>query len=209
VTAPVIVGRSSSHFTRVPRVIAHALAVPYTLEVVRDLSSTDPRDYAGNPSIKIPSLRVDGEVIFGAEPSARRIAAMSGAAASVAWPEDMTHVTARNAHEVVWTAMSTQVQLAIATHFHPIPRTHPLLSRLETSLGGALAWLELHAEDVSASLPPERTTSLFEVALVCLVEHLSFRPTLSSAATPRLAALASALGERAPFASTRYRLDAV
>src|SRR5690554_2468986 len=43
----VIFGRSSSHFTRVTRIFAEELDVPYSLEVVRDLLSTDANDYGG------------------------------------------------------------------------------------------------------------------------------------------------------------------
>ena len=43
-----IIGRSSSHFTRVTRIFAAELGVPYTLQVVPDLLSCDAADYGGN-----------------------------------------------------------------------------------------------------------------------------------------------------------------
>ena len=50
-----IVGRSSSHFTRLVRLFALELGVAYEFAPVYDLSSLDARDYAGNPALKLPS----------------------------------------------------------------------------------------------------------------------------------------------------------
>jgi hypothetical protein len=41
-----IVGRSSSHFTRVARIFAAELAIDYSFSIVRDLTSSDAKIYA-------------------------------------------------------------------------------------------------------------------------------------------------------------------
>jgi hypothetical protein len=44
----VLVGRSSSHFTRVARIFALDLGVPHVFRPVLDMTSTDPATYADN-----------------------------------------------------------------------------------------------------------------------------------------------------------------
>jgi len=50
---PTLVGRSSSHFTRVARIFCHELGVEHELRIVGDLMSADAGDYGGNPALKI------------------------------------------------------------------------------------------------------------------------------------------------------------
>ena len=52
-----------------------------------------------------------------------------------------------------------------------------------------------------------RTVSLFEVTLFCLVEHLSFRATLSVEPYPALQRFVKAFGVRASAQQTAYRFD--
>lgn len=62
-----IVGRSSSHFTRVATIYAHEVGVPYELVVVPDLLSLETENYGGHPALKLPALRVDGALLVGTE----------------------------------------------------------------------------------------------------------------------------------------------
>jgi hypothetical protein len=55
-----IIGRSSSHFTRVALVFAHELGVPFELVPIYDMTEVDPAVYAGNPALKLPTLRRSG-----------------------------------------------------------------------------------------------------------------------------------------------------
>ncbi|MCA9628209.1 MAG: glutathione S-transferase N-terminal domain-containing protein, partial [Myxococcales bacterium] len=52
-----LVGRSSSHYTRVAQVFAHELGVPYRLVPVFDLTQLEADCYGDNPALKIPMLR--------------------------------------------------------------------------------------------------------------------------------------------------------
>ena len=54
----VVLGRSSSHYTRVVRMLAHELDVPYALDPIHDLLSEDPATFGGNPALKLPAVRV-------------------------------------------------------------------------------------------------------------------------------------------------------
>ena len=80
---PQLIGRSSSHFTRVARIFAAELGVEHEFQIVRDLTSADVRHYADNPALKIPVL-VDAEgPLFGAENICRAFAQRSAARAGV------------------------------------------------------------------------------------------------------------------------------
>ncbi len=62
-----IVGRSSSHYTRVVLLHAELLGLQWSLQPVDDLQGQDPEKYAGNPAMKIPVL-VDGSTtLFGTQ----------------------------------------------------------------------------------------------------------------------------------------------
>jgi hypothetical protein len=61
--SPIIIGRSSSHFTRI---FAAELRIDCAFQVVRDLMSSDPGDYGGNPALRIPVLQTPQGTWFGA-----------------------------------------------------------------------------------------------------------------------------------------------
>lgn len=46
-------GRSSSHFTRIPRIFAAELEVDVEFHLIRDLLSNDADDYGGNPALNL------------------------------------------------------------------------------------------------------------------------------------------------------------
>jgi hypothetical protein len=88
-----------------------------------------------------------------------------------------------------------------------LPADNGYLTKARLGFEGALGWLDLHLEHVVSSLPPARDVSFFEVMLLCLVEHLAFRPTLPLAPYPRLTAFAAAFGARSSAQHTVYRLN--
>ena len=71
---PDLIGRQSSHYTRVVRLLAHELGVEVTLQPIRDLLSEDPAVFAGNPALKLPAVRLAGETIWGSQNACRAIA---------------------------------------------------------------------------------------------------------------------------------------
>ena len=69
----VLVGRSSSHFTRTARIFAIELGVPHTFRPVFDILSLDQATFADNPALKVPIL-VDGNgSLFGTENICREL----------------------------------------------------------------------------------------------------------------------------------------
>jgi glutathione S-transferase len=197
-----LIARSSSHYSRVVRLFAHELEVPYELVVVRDLTSLDIAPY-DNPALKIPSLRMNGSTLFGTENVCRRLAELSTAGRNVLFPEHLTDDVARNAQEMVWHAMSAQVQMVMAT-FGKLPLDNPVFVKARTGFEGALRWLDENFARVQ--LPPH-DLSLLEVGLFCLVEHLTFRKTVPVEPYSALAAFACEFGQRPSAAATAYRFD--
>lgn len=205
-----LIGRRSSHFTRVAALYAHALAVPFELVVVHDITSVDPAAYGGHPALKIPTLRVGASVVFGTENICRRLAELAGRSCDtrLVWPEQLTDDLARSAQELTWHAMSAQVQLVMGTVIGQLPADSVFFAKGRAGLLGALAWLEEHVARVVETLPHPRDLSLLEVALFCLVEHLAFRPTVPMEPYPALRRFAAEFATRPAALSTGFRFDA-
>lgn len=163
-----IIGRQSSHYTRVVRMLARELGIAAPLAPIFDLMSTDPATYAGNPALKLPALRVGDDVVWGSLNACRHLARqIDGGEARVFWPEDARTPLLMNAHEVVTHAMAAQVEVV----FHEIvsKRSADTTSRKRReSLLGCLAWLDAHLGAIRAQLPAERI-ALFELMLFCLL----------------------------------------
>jgi len=199
-------GRSSSHFTRVPRIFAHELGLELELVVIHDVTSTLPGAYGGNPALKLPTLARGEERVFGAENICRALAELAPGK-RIVWPEQLHDGLCRNATELVWHAMSAQVQLVFGTVVNKLPLENPYFAKGRAGFEGALQWLDRHLPGVLEQLP-ERDFSLLEVTLFCLLEHLTFRQTLSVAAYPALASFAKSFGVRPSALATGYRFDA-
>src|SRR5688572_25694129 len=111
---PVLVGRSSSHFTRVARMVAIELGVEHDLRIVRDITSADKRDYGDSPALKIPVL-VDAEgPLFGTENICRALASRAGRRTDIVLRGDVEARSVANAEELTLHVMSAEVSLIMA-----------------------------------------------------------------------------------------------
>lgn len=201
-------GRSSSHFTRVPRIFAHALNVPLELVPIFDITNVDSAIYAGNPALKVPTLRrEDGSLVFGAENISRALAELSSSPMRIVWPEQLRSDLSRNAQELVWHAMAAQMQLVMGTVMCKLPVDNTYFVKGRAGLEGALRWLDAHVDAALRALPEGRDLSLFEVTLHCLVEHLRFRPTVDIGAYPALTRFAAAFASTPAAQATVYAFD--
>jgi glutathione S-transferase len=206
-TSCIILGRSSSTFTRVARIFAAELGVPYTLEVVRDLSSLDLESYGGNPALKVPSLRRASTTWFGALNICRELARVSQREMRILWPEALEQPLLANMQELVTHAMATEVGLIMS--LAPEGSTDSVHRRkMTSSLSHTLSWLDAHAPEALAALPNDRQLSYLEVCLFCLVTHLDFRQVLPSAPYPALLSFADRFGTRPSCIETPFRFDA-
>lgn len=207
VTPVVVVGRSSSHFTRVVRIFAHELGVPFELVPVHDMTRDDPAAYGDNPALKLPTLRLGAARVFGTENICRTLAEHAGGARRVVWPEDARALVARNAQELAWHGMAAQVQIAFGTTIAKLPADNIYFAKARAGFAGALRWLDEHVDEALASLPAPRDLSLFEVVLFCLVEHIAFRATMPLDVYPSLTRFARSFAARPSAESTPYRFD--
>jgi glutathione S-transferase len=201
----ILVGRSSSHFTRVVRVFALELGVPHAFRPVLDMTALEPANYADNPALKIPVWIDEQGKLFGTENICRELARRSGQRDRVVLRGDVTTRIVANAEELLLHAMSSSVALittALAgTEHQPPPKVRP-------SLENALAFLDAHAGDVRAALPAARLLSFFEVALYCQVRHLAFRNLIDASGYRHLQAFCQDFEQRPAAQETGYRFDA-
>jgi glutathione S-transferase len=207
-----LVGRRSSVFTRVPLIFAEQLGVQYEFLPIKDMTETTPAVYAGNPALKLPILRLQGDVMFGAQNICRvitehAIAAGNPIAAGVVWPEALRDPLSRNAQELVWHCMAAQVQLVMGTVLAKLPADNLFFLKARTGLESSLAWLDANLAQALQQLPAGRAMSLFEVSLFCLVEHLAFRATVPMAAHAQLTAFSAHFGRQDAAQRTAYRFD--
>ncbi|NTX38907.1 MULTISPECIES: glutathione S-transferase N-terminal domain-containing protein [unclassified Myxococcus] len=205
VTTPVIIGRSSSHFTRIARMFAAELRVDYSFRVLRDLLSSNPEDYGGNPALRIPVMQTSRGVWFGALNVCRELRRMSSLTPRVVWPEDLEAPVLANAQELVLQAMSTEVTLIMSKLGGTGESAHQ--SKMRTGLVSMMSWLEENTTPVLAALPPDRDLSFLEVTLFCLVKHLEFREVLPTASYEELNAFCQRFETRASSQETTFRFD--
>ena len=206
IAKPRIVGRSSSHFTRVTRIFASELGVEYELDVVYDLSSSSAQNYAGNPALKVPVLQTADGAWFGALNICRELARSSTRDLRVVWPEALVQPLLANAQELASHAMATEVVLLVSAASGADPSNAAQI-KMRASLVNAMTWLDANAREVLRALPSERDLSYLEVALYCLVTHLEFRNILPTADYPELLAFCEQFNERESARQTPYRFD--
>jgi glutathione S-transferase len=199
-----LIGRSSSHFTRIARIYAAELSVECGYEPVFDIKSTDERLFE-NPLLTVPSLRSPEGTWFGSLPICRELARRSPSRTPLVWPEDATQAVSANAQEITTSAMTTGVTIIMARGAG-LDDGHALLVKPLARLRGAIAWLEEHFDSARATLPAERLSYL-EVSTFCFLTHLGVRELGSIADRPRLTAFCQAFGARPSARETPYFFD--
>jgi len=202
-----IVGRSSSHFTRVVRIFAEEFDVPYELQVVPSLMASSAEIYGGNPGLRLPNLLMPGEPpAFGCLNSCRALAQHGSRSRHVLWPEALPLPLAQNAQELTLQSMSTEVSWLMITTAGAEAAAYA--SKLRAALEGMLVWLDQHVDEVIARLPT-RDLSFFEVALFCLLDHLPFRRVLSVEPYVNLQHFRDRFAARASAIATPFQFDEV
>jgi glutathione S-transferase len=201
-----IIGRSSSHFTRVARIFAFELDVEVELVPIYDLAALDEASYAGNPALKLPTLRRNGSLLFGTQNICRALAELASPSRRIVWPEDLHDDCSRNAQELVWHAMAAQVQLVTGTLVAALPVDNVYFVKGRRGFEGALRWLDDNLPSALGVLPA-RDLSMLEVTLFCLVDHLRFRETLPLAPYPALLRFSELFAQRPSAVATPYAFD--
>lgn len=196
-----IVGRSSSHFTRTTRVVAHECGVAYDFQAVPDLMSRASGEYADNPALKLPILQTPDGPWFGALNCCRELA-RHAPGARIVWPEALSRL-ASNAQELVLQGMATEVTLIMRGQ----SAASEYDAKLRNSLDNTLAWLDSQLPEALATLKPDRTVSFLEVSAFCFVTHLEFRQMADIQPYSALQQFCQAFSERPAARDTTYRFD--
>jgi glutathione S-transferase len=199
-----LVGRSSSHFTRVARIFALELGVEHTFRAVLDIATLDAAAYADNPALKIPILVDDRGPLFGVENICCEVVRRSGRATEVVLRGDVHDRVVANAEELTLHVMSAEVGLILAKVAGDAALAPPKASR---SIENSLHYLDENVDAVLAAMPPARVLSFVEVALFCVVTHLPFREVMDVSPWARLGDFCRRFGERESARSTLYRFD--
>ena len=204
-----LTGRSSSHFTRVARIVAHELCIPIELDVLHDISSIGVEDYGGHPALKIPTLHVGDTLLFGTDNICRKLADLAGRSADprVVLSHQVTSAPVLNGQELVWQAMAAQVQLVLGVQVGRLPADSTFFAKAKLGMLGSLTWLDERLARVLAALPAPRDFSVFEVTLHCLVEHIVFRPTVPLDGFSRLREFTAGFATRASARHTAFGFD--
>ena len=201
-----IVGRSSSHFTRVTQIFARELGVEYQLHVVPDLLTPSRADYRGNPALRIPVLETEEGAWFGALNICRELARRAQPPLPVVWPEQLRDRTSANAQELVLQGMATEVGLIMRT-LASGESSDAYEAKNRRSLVESLGWLDAHLLGAVESLPRSRGMSFLEVTSFCFLTHLEFRQVLDTSGYRRLNEFCRAFAERPGARDTPYRFD--
>jgi hypothetical protein len=205
-TQPLLIGRSSSHFTRVARWFAAEAQVECAFRVVRNLLSCDPEDYGGNPALRLPSLRTAAGTWFGALNVCRELYRESRCKPRFVWPEQQQTPLLANAQELVLQAMSTEVTLVMSQAGGASSGSEHE-KKMRASLANSIDWLETHLDAALGELPDPRDASYLELTSYCLLTHLTFRDVHPMDGYVRLEAFCDAFGARPASVATPYFFD--
>lgn len=202
-----LIGRRSSLFTRMALIFAEELRVAYELIPIYDMTALGPELYADNPALKLPILRRGDSTLFGTLNICRAIAEYADSSSSIVWPEDLRDDSSRNAQELVWHCMSAQVQLVMGTIVGKLPADNVFFVKARAGIENSLCWLDSHLPRTLDALPSQRSLSVYEVSLFCLIEHLAWRKTLNVDAYDALAEFAAGFGAKSAAQRTAYQFD--
>ena len=204
-TSNVLVGRSSSHFTRVARIFAHELGVEHEFRPVFDISSLDSGTFADNPTLRVPSLLTESAAWFGSQNVCRELARRATRPTTIVWPEELGDAASANAQELVLDAMAAEVTIVMAKAA-ALEKHHPFLEKPRARIDASVVWLERELSGVLARLP-EHSLSFLEVTAFCLCTHLGFRDVRSIDDCPKLVEFARRFAARDSARVTEYRFD--
>jgi len=201
----VLVGRSSSHYTRVAKIFAHELGVEHEFRPVFDIAALDSRTFADNPALRVPSLLTESAIWFGSQNVCRELARRATRPTTIVWPEALGDATSANAQELVLEAMAAEVTIVMAKGA-ALEKTHPFLEKPKARIDASVAWLERELPGVLARLP-QPALSFLEVTAFCLCTHLGFRELRSIDDCPKLVEFVRRFEARDSALATEYRFD--
>ena len=196
-----LVGRSSSHYTRVARIFAHELEIAHAFRPVLDLTTLDTACYGDNPALKIPTLIDERGALFGAENICHALVRRSQKD-GVVMRGALDDRLVTNAEELVLHIMSAEVTLVMAKF-----TGHAAPPKVVRSIENSLSWLDERIAAIVGALPAERSLSFVETSLFCVLTHLPWREVMDVSSWKRLDDFRRRFEERESARTTAYRFD--
>ncbi|MGB0951912.1 MAG: glutathione S-transferase family protein [Planctomycetota bacterium] len=187
-----------SHFARKIRILLQELEVPFELEYVENLLSSDPVDFGGNPILRIPTL-VDGDYwVVESDQIAGHIVERFD-------PQDrfgvlQMDVAQRNALSMINAAMGAEVEILLSQRSGIVGiRGYDYFRRYYVVIDRCLDWLEKEG----ARIWPQQDCSYLDIALACMWDHLAhYRTTPKLDQCRWLAQRVASLRDRPAFLET-------
>jgi glutathione S-transferase len=200
----IVIGRSSSHYSRIVRILCLELGVEHSFRPVFDITSLDAVIYGENPALKVPVLIDERGPLFGAENICRELIRRSEKGAKVVLRGDVSERVVANVEELTLHVMASEVSLLMAKMSGDATPASPKIAR---SIENSMAHLDEHMDAALDALPKDRLVSFLEFSLFCLLTHLPFRKVLDVTPWTRLGEFASAFGNRESARATEYKFD--
>lgn len=187
-----------SHFARKIRILLQELKIPFELEYVENLLSSDPADFGGNPILRIPTLVDDVHWVVESDQIARHVVERFD-------PQDRfgvlhRNMQQRNALSMINAAMGAEVEILLSQRsgiegiqdFNYFRRYYVVIDR-------CLDWLEAEG----AQIWPEQDCSYLDMALACMWDHLAhYQTTAKLEQCPWIAQRVDSLRQRQAFEET-------
>lgn len=155
-----------SHFARKIRILLAELDVPHEIVYVKNLLSTDPADFGGNPILKIPTLVDEEQWVVESDLIARYLVERHD-------PEDRLRVHSMNANQrnvlsMINAAMAAEVELILSARSGiEGVESIPFFQRYAEAIELCLDWLE---KEGKAHWTEE--LGYLDIALACMWDHL-------------------------------------
>jgi glutathione S-transferase len=190
---PQLFGTPLSHFTRKIRILLAELGVDFQFVRTANVITDDPRGFADNPLMRVPTFVHGDDRLVESDHIARYIVAHWDPADRFGVRSDQ--VSELNRLAVINGVMANEVTVILAkrgglTDLESIT----YFRKLGAAIDGGLAWLDRE--------PWDGTLRYVDIALICLWQHLAHYQVTSLDAYERLAARVAQFAERPSVAAT-------
>jgi glutathione S-transferase len=193
---PQLFGTPLSHFTRKVRVLFAELGIDYDFVRAPGVLGHEPSVFGGNPLLRVPALRIDGETIIESDHIARHLVTRFDRADRLGVKSE--RVADLNRLAVVNGIMDNEVVLILAkrgglTDLENVVYFRKLASAIESGLG----WLDANLD------ADDRAFDYGDIAAICMWQHVSHYQLVAGLDRfPRVAARVARFADRRSIVTT-------
>lgn len=172
-----VYGTYPSHFTRKVRIVLQELQIPYEFSVLTDLMAVQPKQFANNPLLQLPTLEDGTRTLIESDLICEYLIEKYGRGQLRVYPEgDIVEHKQRLA--IMNGGMDSGVKI-IRGQRNGISPDYPFFQQEQAALVASLAWLE---KDLGQQkfYGKSNELSLLELNLFCFLEWALFRKMVPS-----------------------------